>query len=387
MNKKFPFKPWYKWFLIWFWSIFVGTILAGWLAMFLIANGDKFDNIKLGYVPKLDDLLNPKNLLASEIISSDGKVIGQYYKENRVSVKYEDISPYIINALIATEDVRYQDHTGVDIKALFRAAMKLGRAGGGSTLSQQLAKQLWTEEVGTNRIQRATQKPTEWAIATQLERLYSKDEIITMYLNRFDFLHNAVGILSATRIYFSTTPKDIKLEEAATLVGMCKNPSYYNPRRDSLRCLNRRNTVLGQMYKYGYIDKATHDSVSALPLVLHYQPADHKQGLAPYFREYLRVIMTAKEPFESDYSSWNKQQYYFDRYQWDNNPLYGFCEKNRKPDGRKYDIYRDGLKIYTTIDSRMQRYAEEAVSEHMQEQQKSFFSELKKKKMRPSLEV
>ena len=375
--KKFPWKPWYKRFMIWFWSLFVAGVLFAWLAMFLIADGD------IGYMPKLDDLLNPKNLLASEIVSSDGKVIGQYYKENRVSVKYEDISPYVINALIATEDVRYAQHTGVDIKALFRAAMKLGKAGGGSTLSQQLAKQLWTEEVGSNVIQRATQKPTEWAIATKLESLYSKDEIITMYLNRFDFLHNAVGIQSAARIYFSTTPKELKLEEAATLVGMCKNPSYYNPRRDSLRCVGRRNTVLGQMYKYNYIDKATYDSISVLPLVLHYQPADHKQGLAPYFREYLRVTLTAKEPIESDYSSWNKQQYIFDRYQWDNNPLYGFCEKNRKADGSKYDIYRDGLKIYTTIDSRMQRYAEEAVSEHMKEQQKSFFNELKKKKNAP----
>ena len=377
VKEKYPLKPWQRKFMIWFWSLFGTFIVMAFLFMLLISKG------VLGYMPPVDDLLNPKNLLASEIISSDHQVIGQYYKENRVSVKYEDISPFVINALIATEDERFERHTGVDLKALFRAAVKLGRAGGGSTITQQLAKQLWTENVGRTAIQRATQKPTEWAIATQLESLYSKEEIITMYLNRFDFLHNAVGIQSAARIYFSTTPKDLKIEEAATLVGMCKNPSYYNPRRDSLRCVNRRNTVLGQMYKSDFIDKATLDSVSALPLVLRYQTADHKQGLAPYFREYLRVTLTAKEPSYGDYSTWNKQQYTFDKYQWDNNPLYGFCEKYRKPDGSKYDIYRDGLKIYTTIDSRMQKYAEEAVSEHMQAQQKSFFKELKKKKNAP----
>ena len=249
--------------------------------------------------------------------------------------------------------------------------------------SQQLAKLLWTENVGRNALQRATQKPTEWVIATDLERLYSKDEIITMYLNRFDFLNNAVGIQSAARIYFSTTPKDLKLEEAALLVGMCKNPSLYNPRRFHDRALNRRNTVLDQMAKYHKIDQATCDSVKQLPLELRYMPADHKQGTAPYLREFLRITLTAKEPIESNYPSWNKTQYKYDRYQWDNNPLYGFCEKTRKPNGDKYDIYRDGLKIYTTIDSRMQKYAEEAVNEHMQAQQKSFFKELKKKKTAP----
>jgi len=377
MKRKYPLKPWQKKFLIWFWSLFGSFITAAFIFMLLTSKGI------IGHLPPIDDLLNPKNLLASEIISSDRQVIGQYYKENRVSVRYEDISPYVIDALIATEDERYDDHSGVDIKALIRVGAKFGRGGGGSTISQQLAKQLWTEDVGRNPLARATQKPSEWVIASQLERHYSKDEIITMYLNRFDFLHNAVGIQSAARIYFSTTPKDLKLEEAATLVGMCKNPSYYNPRRDSLRCVYRRNTVLGQMKKNGKINQATYDSVSQLPLVLRYQPVDHKQGVAPYFREYLRLTLTAKEPYEGDYPSWNKQQYKYDRYQWDNNPLYGFCEKCRKPDGSKYDIYRDGLRIYTTIDSRMQRYAEEAVSEHMKAQQKSFFKELKKKKNAP----
>ena len=376
-REKHPAPKWYKKFSVTFGVLFGLFLVLAFCGMLLVSFGT------IGYIPPVEDLLNPKNLLASEIISSDNQVIGQYYKENRVSVRYEDISPYVIDALIATEDERFEQHSGVDVKALVRAAVKLGKAGGGSTITQQLAKQLWTENVGQTTMERLTQKPSEWVIAVKLESLYSKDEIITMYLNRFDFLNNAVGIQSASRIYFSTTPKDLKLEEAATLVGMCKNPSYYNPRRDSLRTVNRRNTVLSQMKKYGKIDQATYDSVSQLPLVLHYQPADHKQGIAPYFREYLRVTLTAREPIESNYSSWNKQQYVYDKYQWDNNPLYGFCEKFRKPDGSKYDIYRDGLKIYTTIDSRMQRYAEEAVSEHMQAQQQSFFKELKKKRNAP----
>ena len=370
-------KSWYKPFLIWFWSLFFGGLLLIWLILWLITRG------ALGYLPPLEELQNPKNTFASEVISSDMQSLGRYYRyENRIGVNYTDLSPNIINALIATEDVRFYDHTGVDFKSMFRAIIKLGRAGGGSTLTQQLAKQLWSPRAN-NKIERAMQKPIEWIIATKLERLYSKDEILLMYLNQFDFLYNAVGIQSASQVYFSTTPADLKLEQAATLVGMCKNPSLYNPVRHSERATNRRNTVLSQMQKYGYIDEATRDSVAAIPLELHYRSVDHKQGPAPYLREYLRGVLTAKEPKESDYSEWNKQQYKLDRWSWENNPLYGFCEKNRKPNGDKYDIYQDGLKIYTTIDSRMQRYAEEAVSEHMQAQQKSFFRELKKKKNAP----
>ena len=370
-------KQWYKPFLIWFWSLFFGGILLVWLVMWLITRG------ALGYLPPLEELQNPKNTFASEIISSDMQSLGRYYRyENRIGVQYSDLSQDLIDALIATEDVRFYEHTGVDFKSMFRAILKLGRAGGGSTLTQQLAKQLWSPRAN-NIFERAMQKPIEWVIATKLERLYSKDEILIMYLNQFDFLYNAVGIQSASQVYFSTTPKDLKLEEAAMLVGMCKNPSLYNPVRHPVRATGRRNTVLSQMTKYGYIDEATRDSVAAIPLEIHYSSVDHKQGIAPYLREYLRVTLTAKEPKEGDYSEWNKQQYTLDRWQWDNNPLYGFCEKNRKADGSKYDIYQDGLKIYTTIDSRMQRYAEEAVSEHMQAQQKSFFRELKRKKNAP----
>ncbi len=370
-------KKWYKPFLIWFWGLFFGGILIVFLVMWLITRG------ALGYLPPLEELQNPKNTFASEIISSDMQSLGRYYRyENRIGVQYTDLSQDLIDALIATEDVRFYEHTGVDFKSMFRAILKLGRAGGGSTLTQQLAKQLWSPRAN-NILERAMQKPIEWVIATKLERLYSKDEILLMYLNQFDFLYNAVGIQSASQVYFSTTPKDLKLEQAAMLVGMCKNPSLYNPVRHPERATGRRNTVLGQMEKYGYIDEATRDSVAAIPLELKYSSVDHKQGMAPYLREYLRVTLTAKEPKESDYSEWNKAQYALDKQQWDNNPLYGFCEKNHKADGSKYDIYQDGLKIYTTIDSRMQRYAEETVSEHMQEQQKSFFRELKRKKNAP----
>ena len=369
-----PFK---KKFTTWFWSLVVAGIMAIVLVFWMITMG------WLGYLPPLDELQNPKNKFATEVISADMQLLGRYYRnENRVSVDYTDISPNMINALIATEDVRYYDHTGVDVRSLMRAVMKLGRAGGGSTLTQQLAKQLWSPRAN-NIFERALQKPIEWVIATKLERLYSKEEILTMYLNQFDFLYNAVGIKSAAQVYFSTTPAELKLEEAAMLVGMCKNPSLYNPRRRPENALNRRNTVLNQMCKYDYITEQVCDSLKQLPIELKYQSVDHKQGLAPYFREYLRQMLTAKEPKKSNYSEWNMLQYEIDKRQWEENPLYGFCNKNHKPDGMPYDLYQDGLRVYTTIDSRMQQYAEEAVSEHMQDLQKSFFREKRRKSYAP----
>ena len=365
-----------KW-MLWLWGILVAGILAIVVIFWMITQG------VLGYLPPLDELQNPKNKFATEIISSDMQLLGRYYRnENRVSVGYTDISPYMIDALIATEDVRFYDHTGVDLKSLMRAVIMLGRAGGGSTLTQQLAKQLWSPRVN-NIFERALQKPIEWVIATKLERLYSKEEILTMYLNQFDFLYNAVGIKSAAQVYFSTTPADLKIEEAAMLVGMCKNPSLYNPRRRPENALNRRNTVLSQMYKYEYITEQECDSLQALPIELKYQSVDHKQGIAPYFREHLRQVLTATEPKRSHYSEWNMLQYEIDKRQWDENPLYGFCQKNHKPDGTPYDLYQDGLRIYTTIDSRMQQYAEEAVMEHMQDLQKSFFKEKRRKSYAP----
>ena len=366
-----------KKFIIWFWSLFGAGAIAIVLLFWMITMG------WLGYLPPLDELQNPKNKFATEVISADMQLLGRYYRnENRVSVDYTDISPKMINALIATEDVRYYDHTGVDVKSLMRAIMKLGKAGGGSTLTQQLAKQLWSPRAN-NIFERALQKPIEWVIATKLERLYSKEEILTMYLNQFDFLYNAVGIKSAAQVYFSTTPAQLKLEEAAMLVGMCKNPSLYNPRRRPENALNRRNTVLNQMCKYEYITEQVCDSLKQLPIELKYQSVDHKQGLAPYFREYMRQVLTAKEPQKSHYSEWNMQQYEIDKRQWEENPLYGFCNKNHKPDGTPYDLYHDGLRIYTTIDTRMQQYAEEAVSEHIQDLQKSFFREKRRKSYAP----
>ena len=363
--------------LIWFWSIFALGLASIILIFWLITKG------ALGYLPPLDELQNPKNKFATEVISSDMQLLGRYYRqENRVGVNYEDISPNMINALIATEDARYYNHTGIDFKSLLRAIIKMGRAGGGSTITQQLAKQLWSPRAN-NIFERALQKPIEWVIATKLERLYSKEEILTMYLNQFDFLYNAVGIKSAAQVYFSTTPDKLAIEEAAMLVGMCKNPSMYNPRRRPERALNRRNTVLDQMCKYGYLSNQECDSLQALPVDIKYQSVDHKQGLAPYFREYLRQVLTAKEPKKSNYSEWNAHQYDIDMRLWRENPLYGFCNKNHKPDGTPYDLYHDGLRIYTTIDSRMQKYAEEAVSEHMQDLQKSFFREKRKKSYAP----
>lgn len=366
-----------KKFLVYFWSLFAAGVVVVVVLFWMITKG------WLGYLPPLEELQNPKNKYASEVFSADMQSLGRYYRQaNRVGVQYSDLSPELVEALIATEDARFYNHTGVDFKAFMRAVLKLGRAGGGSTLTQQLAKQIWSPQAN-NIFERAMQKPIEWVIATKLERLYSKDEILLMYLNQFDFLYNAVGIKSAAQVYFSTTPADLKVEESAMLVGMCKNPSLYNPVRRLQNARDRRNTVLSQMAKYGYLTEAERDSLQALPIELHYSSVDHKQGMAPYFREYLRNVLTAKEPKESHYSEWNKQQYKIDKYQWDNNPLYGFCNKTTKPDGSPYNLYQDGLRIYTTIDSRMQRYAEEAVDEHMQSLQKSFFRECKRKRNAP----
>ncbi len=367
----------FKKFILWFW----GIILLGCVTVIMIFVG--ISNGWIGYLPPLDELQNPKNQFASEIYSSDMKSLGRYYiNENRVGVAYSDLSEDLINALIATEDVRFYTHTGVDAKSFLRALLSLGKAGGGSTLTQQLAKQLWSPRAN-NIFERAMQKPIEWVIATKLERLYSKEEILLMYLNQFDFLYNAVGIKSAAQVYFSTTPKDLKMEQSAMLVGMCKNPALYNPIRHPERTQARRNTVLSQMCKYDFITPQVRDSLQALPIELHYQSVDHKQGTAPYFREYLRKVLTAKKPIASQYPAWNKLQYKIDSAEWVNNPLYGFCNKNTKPDGSHYDLYKDGLKIFTTIDSRMQRYAEEAVSEHMQYMQNLFFKEKRKKSYAP----
>ena len=345
----------------------------------------------IGYMPPVEELENPSYKFATEIFSEDEKVLGtwSYSKENRVYTAYKDLSPSIINALIATEDVRFVEHSGIDAKALFRAFVKRGlmfqkNAGGGSTLSQQLAKQLFTENVARNTLQRLFQKPIEWVIAVKLERYYTKEEILSMYLNKFDFLNNAVGIKTAAYTYFGCEPKDLKIEEAATLVGMCKNPSLYNPVRFNERSRGRRNVVLEQMRKAGYITDAECDSLQALPLKLTYNRVDHKEGLATYFREYLGGVMTAPKPVRSDYRGWQMQKFYEDSIAWETNPLYGWCAKNKKKDGTNYNIYTDGLKIYTTINSRMQQYAEDAVKEHLGDYlQPIFFKEKEGSKNAP----
>ena len=345
----------------------------------------------IGYMPPVEELENPSYKFATEIFSEDEKVLGtwSYSKENRVYTAYKDLSPSIINALIATEDVRFVEHSGIDAKALFRAFVKRGlmfqkNAGGGSTSSQQLAKQLFTENVARNTLQRLFQKPIEWVIAVKLERYYTKEEILSMYLNKFDFLNNAVGIKTAAYTYFGCEPKDLKIEEAATLVGMCKNPSLYNPVRFNERSRGRRNVVLEQMRKAGYITDAECDSLQALPLKLTYNRVDHKEGLATYFREYLRGVMTAPKPVRSDYRGWQMQKFYEDSIAWETNPLYGWCAKNKKKDGTNYNIYTDGLKIYTTINSRMQQYAEDAVKEHLGDYlQPIFFKEKEGRKNAP----
>ena len=362
------------------------------LALIVLACALVFVSISkgwIGYMPPVEELENPNYKFATEVLSADGKVLGtySYSTENRIYVGYGDLSPHLINALIATEDVRFADHSGIDAKALFRAVVKRGilmqkNAGGGSTITQQLSKQLYSPSA-ENTMERLFQKPIEWVIAVKLERYYTKEEILTMYLNKFDFLNNAVGIKTASNTYFDCDPRDLKIEEAATLVGMCKNPSLYNPVRFNERARGRRNVVLDQMRKAGYLTDAECDSLQALPLVLHYNRVDHNEGLATYFREYLRGVMTAKKPDKSKYRGWQMQKFYEDSLDWETNPLFGWCEKNRKNDGSKYNLYTDGLKIYTTIDSRMQQYAEEAVVEHLKELQTYFFKEKKGRKKAP----
>jgi len=363
------------------WILLITPIISVILLFYLISKG------QMGFMPSIEELANPKSILATEIISSDNKVLGSYFKENRTKVEYNDISPNIINALIATEDSRFYEHSGIDYKSLGRVIFKtiIGgnqNAGGGSTVTQQLAKMLFPRERNQTKIQIAFRKLREWVIAVKLEKYYTKEEILAMYLNKFDFLNLAVGIKSASQIYFNETPSSLRIEQAAMLVGMAKNPSLFNPLRRPDTVLHRRNVVLNQMKKYHYIDKANFDSLKVLPLKLDFHKADHKEGIAQYFREYLRLALTTHKPEKDNY--WNHQQYYEDSLEWENNPLYGWCNKNTKPDGTNYDIYSDGLKIYTTINYKMQTYAEEAMTEHLGGYlQKQFFKEKQNSKKAP----
>jgi penicillin-binding protein 1A len=331
MNKQLK-----KW-VIGFWLTFLGGILAFVLIIFFAKWG------MFGRMPNVEELTNPKSYLASEIISIDGKVIGKYFLENRTNVTYDEMSPWVAQALISTEDERFMNHSGIDFRSLFRAIVMLGKAGGASTITQQLAKMLFTEQVSRSKVERVFQKVKEWVIAVELEKRYTKEEIISMYLNRYDFLNLAVGIKSASSIYFNTSPDSLNILQSATLVGMLKNSALYNPIRRAELVTNRRNTVLRQMVRNDFLTEEVYDSLKAEPLLLDYQKADHNEGLATYFREYLRAYMA----------------------EW--------IEKNPKPDGSYYNLYTDGLKIYTTIDSRLQRYAEEAAQAHLSNLQDIFF--------------
>ncbi|KOH45607.1 transglycosylase domain-containing protein [Sunxiuqinia dokdonensis] len=346
-----------------FWSFYFVGLLAVVAFFFFIAKG------KLGEMPTFRELENPQSLLASDVISRDHVVLGRYFRENRSYVDYENLTPELIQALVATEDVRFYRHSGIDLQGLLRVAKGVitgdESSGGGSTISQQLAKMLFPRQDFENKLQLVFRKFKEWVIAVKLERSYTKEEIMTMYLNKYDFLNLAVGIKSASRIYFNVEPDSLQLHQAAMFVGMAKNSSLYNPVRRPELTKQRRNVVLSQMKKYGYINQQTYDSVKALPLGLDYQKEDFKRGLAPYFREYLRITMGASKPDRSRYASWQQVKFEEDSVEWETNPLFGWCKKNFKPDGTNYDLYEDGLKIYTTIDSRMQKYAEEALEDHL----------------------
>ena len=325
----------------------------------------------IGYMPEIEDLQNPISKYASIVYSSDGKQLGTYNQnqQNRIMVDYDHLPSGLVAALVATEDERFYEHSGIDFIALGRAIVKRGllgqeSAGGGSTITQQLAKQLYSK-TAKNTLERLLQKPIEWVIAIKLERFYTKEEIVSMYLNYFDFLHNAVGIKIAAKTYFNKEPIDLSLVESATLIGLCKNPSYYNPVRYPERSRERRNVVLSQMVKSGYLSEAEFNSVKNEPLKLDFHRADHKEGLAPYFRDFLRRYMMATKPNRKDYFEWNQTQFDIDSVAWENDPLYGWCNKNKKRNGENYNVYTDGLRIYTTIDTRMQKYAEEAVYKHL----------------------
>ncbi len=333
------------------WLLFFAGISFITLSMYAVSRG------VFGPLPGFEELENPENSLATEIYSADGELIGTFFRENRSNVLYKDLSPNLVNALIATEDRRFENHSGIDLKGLIRVLIKtvfLGNpgSGGGSTLTQQLAKNLF-HSPSHSLLERIPQKAKEWIIAAELERRYTKEEIITMYLNTVEFVNNAHGIKSAARVYFSSTPDSLDILQSATLVGMVKNPSLYNPVRFPEKALERRNVVLAQMVKYGYLDQSRADSLMQQPLNLHYSRVDHHRGLAPYLRERLRLFM----------------------HKW--------VKTHPRPDSSYYDIYRDGLKIYTTIDSRMQRYAEEAMRSHLKELQATFFKHWDEVKAEP----
>ena len=369
----------------WFWIVVTAPIACLLLALLLVALFAK--------IPSFEQLEDPDSNLATLLISEDGKVINTYHIENRSYVSFEDLPPHLVQAAVATEDARFYKHSGIDFRGLARVGVKtllLGDSsqGGGSTITQQLAKTLYPREAVTSRIPGAKYvkmigiKLKEWITAVKLERNYTKDEIITMYLNQIFFGSNAFGIKAASATFFAKEPKDLTVEEGACLVGMVNKPTRYNPVLNPEQSLTRRNHVLRQMRKYDYLTRNEYDSISQIPIVLTYERQDHNSGLAPYFRDMLRRVMNAQKPKRSSYAQ--IEDYRVDSLAWEDDPLYGWLNKNPKPDGTSYNLDRDGLRIYTTIDSRMQKYAEEAVAEHLGGTlQKEFFNDMKYKRNKP----
>jgi penicillin-binding protein 1A len=354
--------------LIILWGLFIIAMMAMFTAVYAISKG------WLGNLPAITELENPVNKFASKVYTHDNKLMGtwSYASANRFIVPYDSLPEVLVQALVDTEDERFFDHSGIDMRALGRVLVKRGfmgeeSAGGGSTITQQLAKQLYSGVTAETTItDRMMQKPVEWYIATMLERYYTKEEILTMYLNYFDFLHNAVGIKNASRTYFGKDPIDLTLPEAATLVGMCKNPSYYNPQINKERMVERRNVVLDKMFELGHISEQELEEAKNSPLdTSKFNVTRQDDGFAPYFKEHIRIIMMAKKPEKSDYAAWQYQKYADDSVAWETDPLYGWCNKHTKKDGTNYNIYTDGLRIYTTLDSRMQEHAEAAAYQHV----------------------
>uniref|UniRef100_UPI003F69C894 transglycosylase domain-containing protein n=1 Tax=Polaribacter sp. TaxID=1920175 RepID=UPI003F69C894 len=336
----------FKKYIIWFWSLILGGLFFV-IALFFTASVGGF-----GALPTFEELENPQTNIATEVISSDGVTIGKYATENRTPVHFNELPQNLVNALVATEDERFYKHSGIDFRGTARAVLKPG-SGGASTITQQLAKMLFTGRASSNIFKRVLQKMKEWVVAVKLEKQYTKEEIIAMYLNKYDFLNQAVGIRSAARIYFGKEPKDLEIQQSAMLVGMLKNSSYFNPLRRETIVKQRRNVVLLQMSKNNYISEDEKIELQQLPLELNYTPESHDEGYATYFRAHLQKLMRT------------------------------WVQNNPKPNGEEYNIFKDGLKIYVTIDSRMQQYAEEAVEEHMANLQSYFFKEQKTNRTAP----
>ena len=369
----------------WFWIILIVPAVA--FSLLLLAVWAFAD------IPSFEDLENPDSKLATQVLAEDGELLTTFHIENRSHVDYSELSPFLVQAAVSTEDARFYKHSGVDFESLARVLFKtlLSRdssQGGGSTITQQLAKTLYPRMEGSSRVPGVRQakmvwiKLKEWITAVKLERDYTKEEIVTMYLNEVFFGSSAYGVKAAARTFFAKEPKELTVEESATLVGMVNKPTRYNPALNPDKALVRRNTVIDRMYKAGHLTKAERDSIKQIPIVLSYQVMDHNAGLAPYFRDMLRKYMNAEKPKRSSYQ--NREDYSVDSLLWQDDMLYGWLTKNTKPDGSRYDLDRDGLRIYTTINYKMQQYAEEAVAEHLGKNlQSAFWRDLRSKKNRP----